>query len=173
MSDEQEKIAGDKDESGLLNGKAVSRRDFLKIAGIAGATIGVGAGLGGLVAACGRHDHHDCRAHHNRSRRITTTTAAPSSSTTVTTGATAGREVKLGFVTPQTGALASFGVADKYCVDLFKTIVGAGMVLGDGQMHPISVDPGGQPIQRQPLVSGRRRPDPEQQGRHPDGGLER
>ena len=48
--------------------KTVSRREFLKIAGIAGATIGVGAGLGGLVAACGSGtttttaaagDHHD------------------------------------------------------------------------------------------------------------------
>ena len=71
MSDEQKKIADDKDESELLDGKAVSRRDFLKIAGIAGATIGVGAGLGGLVAACGG---------------TTTTTAGPT--TTVAPGTT-------------------------------------------------------------------------------------
>ena len=54
--------------------KTVSRRDFLKIAGVAGATIGVGAGLGGLVAACGggRAHHYDRgpdgghqRAHHD------------------------------------------------------------------------------------------------------------
>ena len=31
----------------------VSRREFLKLAGIAGAAVGLGAGLGGLVAACG------------------------------------------------------------------------------------------------------------------------
>ena len=60
--------------------KAVSRREFLKIAGIAGATIGVGAGLGGLVAACGGteetttttagRDHHDGRRdHHHGGRR--------------------------------------------------------------------------------------------------------
>jgi len=30
-----------------------TRREFLKIAGIAGATVGLGAGLGGIVAACG------------------------------------------------------------------------------------------------------------------------
>ncbi len=38
----------DKDKS-LLGGKEVSRREFLKIAGIAGATIGVSAGLGGWL----------------------------------------------------------------------------------------------------------------------------
>ena len=32
---------------------SISRREFLKIAGLAGATIGVGASLGGLLAACG------------------------------------------------------------------------------------------------------------------------
>ncbi len=31
----------------------VSRREFLKLAGMAGAAIGLGAGLGGLVSACG------------------------------------------------------------------------------------------------------------------------
>ena len=33
--------------------KEVSRRDFLKIAGVAGAAVGLGAGMGGIVAACG------------------------------------------------------------------------------------------------------------------------
>jgi branched-chain amino acid transport system substrate-binding protein len=140
MSDQQKKIADGKDESGLLDGKAVSRRDFLKIAGIAGATIGVGAGLGGLVAACGGTTTTTAGPITTAAAGTTTTTApAASSTTTIAAGSTAGREVKLGFVTPQTGSLASFGVADKYCVDLFKTIVGDGMVLGDGQKHPISV----------------------------------
>ena len=40
-------------EEGLLGRKDLSRREFLKYAGIAGATIGLGAGLGGVVAACG------------------------------------------------------------------------------------------------------------------------
>ena len=43
---------------------ALSRREFLKVAGIAGATIGVAGGLGGLVAACGGTEE-------------TTTTAGP------------------------------------------------------------------------------------------------
>ncbi|MBC7293377.1 MAG: hypothetical protein H5T84_04565, partial [Thermoleophilia bacterium] len=37
----------------LLSGRTVSRREFLKIASLAGATVGLGAGLGGLLAACG------------------------------------------------------------------------------------------------------------------------
>ena len=53
--------------------KSVSRREFLKVAGIAGATIGAGAGLGGLVAACGGGE-------------TTTTTAAPATTTTAAAG---------------------------------------------------------------------------------------
>ncbi len=53
MSEKQKKHAEEECNDGLLDGGAVSRRDFLKIAGVAGATIGLGAGLGGLVAACG------------------------------------------------------------------------------------------------------------------------
>ncbi|HLA80060.1 MAG TPA: twin-arginine translocation signal domain-containing protein, partial [Thermoleophilia bacterium] len=33
--------------------KNLSRREFLKIAGIAGASVGVAGGLGTLIAACG------------------------------------------------------------------------------------------------------------------------
>ena len=55
----------DEDEKASSDGKEVSRRDFLKMAGVAGATIGVGAGLGGLVAACGGDEE------------TTTTTAGP------------------------------------------------------------------------------------------------
>ena len=44
MKDEIEKI-----ETPLA--KTVSRRQFLKIAGVAGAAIGASAGLGGLLAA--------------------------------------------------------------------------------------------------------------------------
>ena len=51
--------------------RAVSRREFLKLAGVAGATVGVAGGLGGLVAACG-----------------TTTTSSTTASSTATTGAT-------------------------------------------------------------------------------------
>ena len=58
--------------------RPVSRREFLKLAGMAGATIGVGAGFGALLAACGES--------------TTTTTAAAATSvpgaTTTAAGAT-------------------------------------------------------------------------------------
>ena len=36
-----------------MSDRFVSRREFLKIAAVAGATVGAGAGMGGLLAACG------------------------------------------------------------------------------------------------------------------------
>ena len=44
---------GEGKEPTLLKGKSVSRRDFLKVAGVAGAALGAAGGLGGLLAACG------------------------------------------------------------------------------------------------------------------------
>ncbi len=130
----------DEEQGGLLEGKAVSRRDFLKIAGIAGATIGVGAGLGGLVAACGGTTTTTTAATTATTAAPgTTTTAAPSSSTTVTSAATQGREVKIGNPTPQTGVLASFGAYEKWSTGLSAKVLGDGIVLGDGQMHKISI----------------------------------
>ena len=118
---------------------AVSRRQFLKIAGVAGAAVGVSGGLGGLLAACGGDEE------------TTTTTAAAGddhhcgapdpgeTTTTVSAGAEMGREVKIGFVTPITGGLASFGVPDDYCVERAKEAIGDGLVLGDGLKHPITI----------------------------------
>src|SRR5665647_1635763 len=101
-----------KKEPWIPEGRAVSRREFLKIAGIAGATVGMGAGLGGLVAACGG---------------------------TTSVSAMQTREIKIGFVTPLTGGLASFGVPDSYCVDRAKEAIGDGIVCGDGQKHPVTI----------------------------------
>ena len=108
----------EKEETSLIERKRVSRREFLKIAGVAGVTVGAGAGLGGLLAACGGTEETT-----TTSAAGTTTTAAGATTTTAggsTTTVSAvelGRELKIGFVTPLTGALASFGVPDKYCVE--------------------------------------------------------
>jgi branched-chain amino acid transport system substrate-binding protein len=138
MSDSPETRPTNKDEPGLLQGGSISRRQFLKMAGIAGAAVGAGAGLGGLVAACGGGTTTTSAASTTTTGAQSTTTGG-GSTTTVVTSATTGREIKLGFVTPQTGPLASFGVPDKYCVDRWKEAIGTGMVLGDGQNHPISI----------------------------------
>ena len=119
---------------------AVSRRQFLKIAGVAGAAIGVGGGLGGLLAACGDEEETTTTA-----GAETTTTAAPTettageTTTTVSTGAEMGREIKIGFVTPLTGGLASFGVPDKYCVERTEEKIGDGIMGADGLKHPVKI----------------------------------
>ncbi|MBN1628205.1 MAG: ABC transporter substrate-binding protein [Thermoleophilia bacterium] len=113
------------EEQSVPESKAVSRRDFLKLAGIAGATIGLGAGLGGLVAACGDDE--------------TTDTTQAGTGTTVAAGEEMGREIKIGFVTPLTGGIASFGVPDKYCADRATEAIGDGIVCGDGKKHPVTI----------------------------------
>jgi branched-chain amino acid transport system substrate-binding protein len=121
--------------------KVVSRREFLKLAGVAGATLGVGAGLGGLVAACGGTDETTTTAAPGTTTTVAqaTTTTAAAPATTVSTGATAGRVIKIGYVSPRTGALALFGKPDSYCVDRWNEAVADGLVCGDGQNHKIEI----------------------------------
>ena len=65
MTDKEKQPDGTEDRGKLVEDRTpVSRRQFLKIAGIAGATVGVGAGIGGLLTACGEGEE-------------TTTTAGP------------------------------------------------------------------------------------------------
>jgi branched-chain amino acid transport system substrate-binding protein len=116
-----------------LTEKNVSRRDFLKVAGIAGATVGAGAGLGGLVAACGGSTTTTTGA-------ASTETTAGATTTSVSTSAETGDEIRLGFVTPLTGGFAPFGVPDQYCVDRWKEYIGDGVVGGDGKKHPVSIN---------------------------------
>jgi branched-chain amino acid transport system substrate-binding protein len=115
--------------------KSVSRRDFLKIAGVSGATIGMGAGLGGLVAACGGETTTTTAA------PATTTTAGPTttmaaSTTTVSTMAE-GRPVKIGVTAPKTGMFAEFARPMDYLVTRATEGVQGGVVLGDGMKHQI------------------------------------
>ena len=71
------------------SGTGMSRRQFLKLASLAGAAVAVGGGLGGVLAACGGN---------------TTTTTGPSATTTVSAGASttavsAAGKIKIGLVT--------------------------------------------------------------------------
>lgn len=127
---------------GMLEGKSVSRREFIKIAGLAGATIAVAGGLGGLLAACGEAAETTTSttagATTTTAAASTTTTAAPETTTT-TAGVEAGRPIKIGAVSPITGALASFGGPDKWIVSYVLKGVGEGVVCGDGKLHPITI----------------------------------
>jgi branched-chain amino acid transport system substrate-binding protein len=102
--------------------KPVSRRQFFKVAGAAGAAVGLGGGLGGLLAGCGGDSTSETTA--------STAAAAPAAGG-------GGREIKIGFVAPLTGPLASFGEADQFCVEEWKAAIGDGLEIG-GKKHPIT-----------------------------------
>ncbi|MBC7294434.1 MAG: twin-arginine translocation signal domain-containing protein, partial [Thermoleophilia bacterium] len=113
---------------GILESKAISRREFLKVAGIAGATVGLGAGLGGVLAACGAQEETTTTGG--------TTPTTGGSTTSVSTGPEMGRELKFGLVSPKTGALALFAKADDWWTDFATKAVPDGIVCGDGKLHP-------------------------------------
>ena len=108
-----------------LECNSVSRRQFLKWAGVTGVAVGVG----GALAGCGGDEE-------------TTTTAAAGSSTSETTATTAGgepgREIKIGYVSPQTGPLAGFGEADAFILGGVNTALAGGLTIGD-KTHPVTV----------------------------------
>ncbi len=109
-------MASDAREPNKITDKTVTRRDFLKVAGVAGAALGV-AGSGSVLAACG----------------------SSSSSSSASSSAGTGRTIKVGFVSPLTGPLAAFGEADQFCVEQWNAAVKGGIKCGDGQTHPIQI----------------------------------
>jgi len=83
---------------------------------LTGAALGMGGAVGGALTACG----------------------SDSGSTTDSGGGSGdGREIKIGFVTPLTGPLASFGIPDAWCVKQWEAAGADGLECGDGQKHPI------------------------------------
>ncbi len=116
------------DESESFNRRSISRREFLKLAGVAGAAIGLGGGFAGFVAACGSDTTTTTAA-----GATTTTAAGPT--TTVATGADTTPWI-VGAVADVTGPLATIGVDLKDGFDLeIEKLNAAGGVKG----HPIQV----------------------------------
>ncbi|GAB4243484.1 MAG: ABC transporter substrate-binding protein [Thermoleophilia bacterium] len=105
-----------------LGRKPMSRRQFIKVAGITGAAMGLGS-FGGVLAGCGGDE-------------ASTTTEAGTGTTGAPSGAT-GREIKIGFVTPLTGPLAGFGVPDQYCVERWQEASADGIMVGE-VTHPVT-----------------------------------
>jgi branched-chain amino acid transport system substrate-binding protein len=99
--------------------------------------LGVGAGLGGLVAACGGEEETTTTAASTATTVGVTTTGGEA--TTTTAAAAEGRPIKIGFVSPLTGKLANFSIPDKYCVDRWNEYAKDGLVCGDGQTHAIEI----------------------------------
>ena len=117
--------------------RALSRREFLKVAGTAGAAVGVGVGLGGLLAACGESDEAGYTTTSSASVE-TTTTAAGETTTSVSAGVEMAGEIKCGYVVPLTGAMAQFGAAAKWQVEwMEKNVWKDGLVCGDGKSYKI------------------------------------
>jgi hypothetical protein len=142
MQDKDSELPTESDPGGILSGKPVSRRDFLKIAGIGGATVAMGAGLGGILAACGGSTTTTTAATTAPTTATTagaTTTTVASSSTSVTAAPTAGRDIKLGLVSPKTGNFATFAIADDWYVARAKDALKAGIVTGDGKQRQIQI----------------------------------
>ena len=125
-----------------MEDKRVSRRDFLKIAGVTGATIGLGAGLGGVVAACGggKETTTSVTAQATTTTGAVTSTTAAESTTTVSAGPETGRDIILGLVSPSTGPLALFAKADDWWVKFaLETATPDGIIAGDGKKHKITI----------------------------------
>jgi branched-chain amino acid transport system substrate-binding protein len=127
----------------------ISRREFLKRAGVAGAAVGAAGGLGGLLAACGGGEATTTTAAAATTTSAATATTAGQESTSTTAGAEtttsasaaaeSGRPIKIGFVSPITGKLATFGTPDKYCLARWDEYAKDGLVLGDQKNHAIQI----------------------------------
>ena len=121
---EEKEDRRDEEQPGLLGGKQISRRQFLKMAGAAGATVALAGGVGGLAAACGDDE----------------TTSTEGTGTDVSAGPETGEEIKAGYVLPVTGAMAAFGTAASWHIDYFnKNVWKDGFVMGDGKKHKFTV----------------------------------
>jgi branched-chain amino acid transport system substrate-binding protein len=119
--------------------RSVSRREFLKLAAVAGGIIGASGSLGAVLASCGDEETTTTTEAVTTTAGADTTTTAPASSTTASTGAEVGRPIKLGYVVPITGPLAPFAAAGKWALQHFEDAIGEGLVLADGMVHPFEV----------------------------------
>lgn len=141
MSDSATERHDEQKEAKSSANRPVSRREFLMIASIAGATIGLGGGLGSLLASCGggTSTTTGATAAATTTASGATSTASQASSTTASSGPEVGRTIKLGLVSAKTGALALFGQTDDWWIDWANRAQGDGFVCGDGKLHKFEV----------------------------------
>ncbi len=111
MSEKKQTSPDESSESTRQVAKTVSRRDFLKMAGAAGAAIGLAGGLGGLVAACGGEEE----ATTTTSGETATTAGSTSSSEGATTTVSAGGEAKILQIGSPVALSGFFSVQDIIC----------------------------------------------------------
>lgn len=136
--------------------KSVSRREFLKIAGIAGAGVTLAGGLGGLLAACGGEEETTtttAAASTTTTAGQTTTTTAAGSTTTVKPVA---ETLKLGCTMPFSGGYGFYGIAMKPGVEAMVSLINeaGGWTVGDKvyNLEVLFPDDGADP-KRGPIVA--------------------
>jgi branched-chain amino acid transport system substrate-binding protein len=93
MRDNEKQSLQGSDRPQPIETKAVSRREFLRMAGLAGATVAAGSALGGVLASCGGATTTTTAAPATTAPAVTTTMAPAATTTsapaaTTTTGAT-------------------------------------------------------------------------------------
>ena len=86
------------------------------------------------MAACGEETTTTTAGATTTTAAVTTTTAA-ASTTTVSAASEVGRAIKIGVVSPQTGAISIFAAADNWWVQHAKDAAGEGLMLGDSKKH--------------------------------------
>ena len=124
-----------------------SRREFLRLAGVAGASLGVAGGFGGLLSACGGSETTTTSASATTASTEGPTATTAEQSTTTSAGVTtsvsasgeAGRVLKIGMVTPTTGPLAPFAIADDWAIGHLGRALKDGLVCADGKVRQIEV----------------------------------
>lgn len=127
------------DERSTIESSPLSRRAFLRLAGVSGAALSVGGGFGVLIAACGGEEAAVTTTMATASTDTTAATTMAGGETTVVTAAENGPDIKLGLVAPKTGALGTYGFADEWWRPHAMAAIGDGIVLGDGKKHKIQV----------------------------------
>ncbi len=141
MSDSSREDLSEQKEHDAGNDSALTRREFLRVAGAAGVAMGMTTGLGGFLVACNEENP--------------TTTPTPASTTTITSSSTTtgaasttavstepemGEEIAIGFITPITGTMKAFGQVDEYCAKRWREYCGDTLLCGDGKKHPVSIE---------------------------------
>jgi branched-chain amino acid transport system substrate-binding protein len=129
----------DKHDPSVTEKGALSRREFLKKAGIAGAAVGLGAGMGGLVVACGGTEETTTTAGATTTTAAANTTTTAAASTTISAAAETGRDLKIGVISPQTGSLAPFAIAVNWAIDRANEYLKDGIVTGDGKQRKLDI----------------------------------
>lgn len=119
--------------SASMFGQGVSRREFLKLAGVAGVTVGMCGALGSLLAGCGEEGTTETTA------ETVSSTAPATQATQVTTGAERGRNLKVGVASPRTGAMAVASVAEDWWVAHAQAATADGIICKDGKLRQIDI----------------------------------